>query len=360
MSKIIVLANSPGGLFLFRNELLSYLLKNNDIIIICPKGQREQDLCKLGCKIIHVSLNRRGINPRKDIRLFIDYCRIFRQEKPDYAITYTIKPNIYGGAVARLKHIPYAINVTGLGTAFEQKSIIRAIATIMSRFSMAKARIVFFENETDCERMINLKITKKEKTKVLHGAGVNLDRFILQPYPNGTPFRFLFIGRIMKEKGVCELIQAIKRLRTEGHECVLDMLGIYEESFESIIELYQHEGWLFYHGFQNDVRPFIRDAHCFVLPSWHEGMANTNLECAASGRPVITTNIPGCKEAVIDGISGFLCEPHNTDSIYTAMKKMLALGAAERKKMGLEGRKHMELHFDKKEVVDQTVSCLGL
>ena len=162
----------------------------------------------------------------------------------------------------------------------------------------------------------------------------------------------------MREKGVDELFAAMRRLHREGFPCSLDMLGGYEEDYSEVIQEYVQEGWLHYHGFQKDVRPFIRQAHCFVLPSWHEGMANTNLESASTGRPLITSNIHGCKEAVVDGVSGFLCEPRNADSLYEALVRFMALSWQERAAMGQAGRAHMEAVFDKKKVVAQTVAAL--
>ena len=162
----------------------------------------------------------------------------------------------------------------------------------------------------------------------------------------------------MKEKGINELFEAMKMLRKDDINCVLDVVGGYEEDYKEIIQKYENEGWLFYHGFQRDVRPFIAKCHCFVLPSWHEGMANTNLECAASGRPIITSNIHGCKEAAIDGQTGFLCEKQDVQSLYKAMKRMIQLNNEERNYMGMQGREYMEKVFDKTMVVRRTIDYL--
>ena len=159
-------------------------------------------------------------------------------------------------------------------------------------------------------------------------------------------------------EAVDELFEAMQHLVSDGINCELHLLGSYEENYKAKIEKYEAEGWLHYYGYQKDVRPFIEASHCFVLPSWHEGMANTNLECAASGRPVITSNIHGCLEAVEDGVSGYLCEKQNADDLYRVMKKFTKLSYDERKAMGLAGRKHMEEVFDKKKVVRQTITKL--
>ena len=167
------------------------------------------------------------------------------------------------------------------------------------------------------------------------------------------------MGRIMAEKGIDELFEAMQHLVSDGINCELHLLGSYEENYKAKIEKYEAEGWLHYYGYQKDVRPFIEESHCFVLPSWHEGMANTNLECAASGRPVITSNIYGCLEAVEDEVSGYLCEKQNADDLYRVMKQFTKLSYDERKAMGLAGRKRMEMLFDKRDVVKDTMNVLS-
>lgn len=361
MDKIVILANSSGGLAMFRGELIRELGKKYEVVAACPAGNRMDELEKLGCRLLPLEVDRRGMSPKRDLALFRSCYRILKREKPAFVITYTIKPNIYGGTAARLLRIPYAANVTGLGSAFERGGLMKSVITLMCRFGMKKARTVFFENETNRDIAVKERIVSKEKTAVLSGAGVNLERFSVLPYPgDAAPFRFLFMGRVMKEKGVEELFRAMRRLRDEGCDCILDLLGNCEENYTDVLKECEGEGWLSNHGFQSDVRPFIRSAHCFVLPSWHEGMANTNLECAASGRPIITSYIPGCREAVIDGVSGLLCEPRNADSLYAAMKEMLSLSPAQREAMGLAGRGHMESVFDKKAVVEMTIRSLGV
>lgn len=356
--KILILANNDVGLYQFRKELIEELLKENDVTISLPYGELIEPLKELGCKFIDTPVDRRGINPLKDLKLYRTYKRIIKCEKPDLVITYTIKPNVYGGYACRKHNIPYVVNITGLGTAFENGGLLKKVVTIMNRAACKKAEVVFFENEGNRRVFIENKIVKEEQTYRLNGAGVNLDKYRVLDYPDGEITDFLFMGRVMAEKGVNELFDAMKMLVADGEKVKLDVLGGYEENYKELIEKYQAEGWLLYHGYQKDVRPFIEKCHCFVLPSWHEGMANTNLESAASGRPVITTNIHGCKEAVINGFSGFLCERKNTKSLYMAMKKFCKLSFQERQEMGKNGRLHMEDVFDKRKVVEETMKVV--
>lgn len=356
--KIMILANNDVGLFQFRKELIEELLQQHEVVISLPDGDFIKPLVDIGCRFIDTPVDRRGINPVTDFKLFIEYRRLLKQERPDLVITYTIKPNVYGGFACRLARISYAVNITGLGTAFENGGMLKEIVTIMNKVACKKAKVVFFENEENRQIFIREKIVKESQTHRLNGAGVNLEKYQVTDYPEGEKIKYLFMGRVMAEKGVDELFEAMAKLIADGINGELDVLGGYEEDYKEKIDKYEAEGWLHYHGYQKDVRPFIEKCHCFVLPSWHEGMANTNLESAASGRPVITSNIPGCMEAVIDGKTGYLAERKNAGDLYKVMKKFAELPYEERKAMGLAGRKHMEKVFDKKKVVEETIRCL--
>ena len=356
---ILILANYDVGLFCFRKELIEELLKNNTVFISLPYGELVEPLKNMGCVFIDTPLERRGINPIKDFALLLRYCKILKKQKPDLVITYTIKPNVYGGFACRLLKIPYAANITGLGTAFQGKGILRKLVTLMYKVGLKKAKTVFFENSGNRQIFIDEKIVKEGKTCLLNGAGVNLEHFGVAEYPEDDGItRFLFVGRVMKEKGIDELFKAMKLLREDGVNCILDVVGGCEEDYTEKLKGYESEGWLNYHGYQKDVRPFIKNANCFVLPSWHEGMANTNLECAAMARPVITSNIHGCLEAVEDGVTGFLCEKQNAEMLYNTMNRFCNLTYAEKKNMGLSARRRMEEIFDKKKVVKDTIANL--
>ena len=359
MKKILILCNDSNGLYLFRKELLLTFVKNCKVYVVAPDELDKEKIMSLGCRYEKVQLSRRSTNPLSDLNLLKSYVRIIKRICPDIVITYTIKPNVYGGLTCRLLHIPYAVNITGLGTAFQKKGALRTLVTMLYKVGLKRAKVVFFENCENQQIFIDNKIVPEKKTYLLNGAGVNLEHFKYQDYPmDSDEVRFLFVGRVMREKGINELFKAMRMLRKVGVNCSLDVVGRYEENYERAIKTFAEEGWLRYHGFQEDVLPFIGKCHCFILPSWHEGMANTNLECAASGRPVITSNIHGCLEAVVDGKSGFLCEKQNVRSLYTVMKRFTELSPAQRRDMGIEGRRHMEEVFDKEKVVEETVKKL--
>ena len=353
--KILILANNDLGLYRFRKELIITLLQDNEVYISLPYGEMVEPLVEQGCVFIDTPIDRRGLNPLTDFRLFLAYRKLVKDIKPDLVITYTIKPNIYGGLAAGWKGISYVVNVTGLGTAFEHDGLLQRVVTIMYRAALKKARVIFTENISIRDVLVQKKIASVKQLHVLSGAGVNLEDFALKKYPENEVFTFLFIGRVMKEKGIGELLEAVRSIREEGFNCVLHIVGFSEEDFQQELEKASREGWLIDFGLLKDVRPFIEAADCFVLPSWHEGMANTNLESASSGRPVITSDIPGCREAVLDGETGFLCESRNVSSLKEAMRRMMELPRGERARMGIAGRKYMKERFDKRDVVQDTI-----
>lgn len=355
---LLILTNNSDGLYGFRHELIEELTKNYSVVAATPNDGYFDELEKLGCRTIEIPVDRRGLNPVADIKLVFKYLRIIRKLKPDRVITYTIKPNIYGGLACRINQISYAANITGLGTAFQKKGALRKLIIRMYKVALRKASVVFFENCGNKETLIREKIVTEKQCCVLNGAGVNTEHYYCANVPADGKTEFLFIGRIMREKGVNELFRAMQELKEEGIDCKLRILGDYEEDYSELIERFSKEGWLEYDGYQLDVRPFIERSHCFVLPSWHEGMANTLLECGAMGRPLITSNIHGCMEAVVEGKNGYLHEAKNADSLYEAMKKFALLPYDKKVEMGRASREYICAHFDKKQVVEATVQRL--
>lgn len=358
--RILVLANNSGGLYRFRKELLGEIINQGyEVIASTPFDENVDDLKKLGVSLIETKMDRRGMNPIKDFNLLLDYFKLVKIFKPQLIITYTIKPNLYGCTIARLTKVPYAINITGLGTAFQNNGMLNKLVTIWYSFVCKRVKIIFFENEENKNVFVENNIVIENKCCVLNGAGVNILDFSYEEYPKDESIiHFLFIGRIMKEKGVEELFCAVEKLYEESNHIVLDVLGNYEDNYREVIDSLTKRGIVNYYGYQSDVRPFIKQCHCFVLPSYHEGMANTNLESAAMGRPVITSDIPGCREAIVDNTSGYLCKKKDTNDLYKVMKRFIKLTHDEKRKMGILGRKRMESIFDKKKVIEKTMKEL--
>lgn len=360
MKRVLILANFDVGLYKFRKELIGELLARGcEVFLSLPDGEFIQPLVAMGCKFLNTPVDRRGINPGTDLKLFRRYQKLLRQVRPDLVITYTIKPNIYGGIACRLAKVPYAVNITGLGTAFQTEGLFKRLIVRLYKTACKRAKVVFFENEENQRVFVEHRIVPREQTCKLNGAGVNLEEYPLCEYPpEDGELRFLFVGRVMKEKGVDELFEAARRIRREHPSVSFDVVGPFEDDYKEKIDRLVSEGVIRYHGFQSDVRPFYQRCHCFVLPSYHEGMANTLLEAGATGRPLITSDIPGCMEAVAEGETGFLCGAQDVRGLEESLCAFLSLSLARRAAMGSAARAKIEREFDKNRIVEQTLASL--
>lgn len=358
--KILILANHYNTLRIFRRELLKTLAEmGHELVVSIPPcdDENRNTIVSYGCRVIFTEqMARRGMNPLQDLSLMREYRNLLRDEKPDKVITYTIKPNIYGAYACKKMKIPCYANVTGLGSTFQNHDIMRNMVSFMYKHSMDSCEKIFFENEGNRQTLVEDGIVRTEQTVVMPGAGVNLEEFPETPYPKEqTPLKFLFVGRIMQEKGVDEYFEAIRRIKPEYPGTEFHFIGWYEDHYETQVKEMEREGMIQFHGFQLDVKPFIEKAHCIVLPSWHEGMSNTLLEASSMCRPIITNRIHGCMETVDEGKSGYLCERKSVDSLYAAVKEFVNLPYENKIKMGLAGRQFMVDHFDKEFVVKRTL-----
>jgi galacturonosyltransferase len=360
MPKYLILTNHSYMLWHFRRELIEALLQKGEVVISTPFVGHEQDFIDLGCRCIATELDRRGVNPVSELKLLRFYKQLIKKEKPDLVLTYSIKPNIYGGLACQHVGIPYCANVQGLGTAF-QTDPMASIASLLYRRALRKAKTVFFENNANADEFLNRGILPKEMITLLPGAGINLQEYQQKPWPSEeNGIHFLYLGRIMREKGIDELLEAAERLKTEHPDKVFFVIvGFFdEEEYKTKMEDLAARGILSFHGFQQDPKPFYTSCHCAVLPSWHEGMSNVLLEAAAIGRPLITSDIPGCREAVDNGKTGFLVPKQNADILYQAMKRFCELSGEQRQQMGNESRKLVEQHFNRNTVVSRVLETL--
>lgn len=356
--KILIITNHSYMLYRFRRALIARLLEmGNSVTLSMPFVGHEGDLSAMGARCIETDVDRRGINPVTDLKLLLNYRKLLRQEQPDLVLTYSIKPNIYGGLCCRLARIPYCANVQGLGTAFQRRGL-AGFVTGLYRTALKKAGTVFFENQGNAREFLDRKILSEDKITVLPGAGVDLGEYPCTPCPNREVTRFLYLGRIMQEKGIDELFAAITRLRQQRSDVILDLVGFFDDDYEARVRGLEEAGVAAFHGFQTDPRPFYADADCVVLPSYHEGMSNVLLEAAAMGRPVITSDICGCREAVEDGVSGLLCRAKDADSLYEKMARFADLPHQSRQAMGTAARAKMEQEFDKHKVVQMTLDAI--
>lgn len=356
--KILIITNHSYMLYRFRRELIAELQKDHEVVLSMPFVGHEDNFKVMGLKCINTEIDRRGINPKADWKLVKAYRNMLTTEQPDLVITYSIKPNIYAGMLCSMMKIPYCTNVQGLGTAFQREGLAEFV-TALYRTALKKSRIVFFENIGNAQEFINRKILSPKKITVLPGAGINLERYPLMPYPENDRIHFLYLGRFMKEKGIDELFSAMRRLHAElGDRVILDLVGFFDDNYEPQIKAMVDDGIAVFHGFQTEPTPYYAAADCVVMPSYHEGLSNVLLEAAAIGRPVITSDIHGCKETVDKGVSGLLCRVKDADDLYEKMREMANLSRQERHEMGLAARQKVEREFEKYMVVQKTIDAI--
>lgn len=355
--KILILANKDSGLLSFREEVVSaFVSAGNDVVVSIPKGDRISEIESLGCRVVITNFERKGTNPINDLKLLNRYLSILSKERPDVVLTYTIKPNIYGGIACRIKKIPYIVNITGLGTSVENPGILQKLTTTLYKIAMKRAKCIFFQNEGNRLFFEKRHINKKAH-HLIPGSGVNLSKFTPMIYPKHNKIVFLFISRIMKEKGIEEYLAAAKFFTAKRKDVEFHILGSCEEKYFDELTLLDRKGVVKYYGGQKDVRPYIAEADCLVHPTFYpEGMSNVVLEASASARPVITTRRHGCMEAVEDGVTGYLFPERDTAALIATIERFLALPAEARAEMGKKARQKMEREFDRQIVIDAYLS----
>lgn len=261
---------------------------------------------------------------------------------------------------ARLHHVPYLPNITGLGTAFDHDTMMRTVLVRLYRCIAGHEQCVFFQNVGNRQKMEKLGIHWKNII-MIPGSGVNLQERALQEYPQDDgEIRFLFVARVMRDKGIHELIDAFQQIRSKYPECHLDIVGPCEEGYETRVREWDKLEGVTYHGEQTDMQPFYGHCHALVHPSYHEGLSNVCLEAASTGRPVLTTDVPGCRETVQDGVSGYLYRSKDVSTLVKAMERFIELPYAEKAKMGQMGRRYVEQHFDRQIVIDAYLHQLDI
>ena len=351
---VLFLTNSFDGLYSFRKELIKKILsETHKVNIVAPQSEHSEDFSNMGCEVRSIQFERHGKNPFKELKLIRIYKKLIKEIKPDIVLTYTIKPNIYGGMACATLKVPYIANITGLGMSFENKGLLKKFVIQLYKYGLRRAQKVFFQNSKNQQVMLKFGIIKCDY-ELIPGSGVNLQEYNFLPYPEEQDkIRFLFIGRVMKNKGVGEFLECAEYIRGKYPNTEFDMIGGYDgDAYLKQIESLQERGIVNFFGKQKDVKSFISSHHATILPSYHEGMSNALLESAACGRPVIATNVAGCKETFDDGISGFSCEARSTQSLIEAVERFLALPYEQKVAMGLAGRKKMETEFDRRIVTD--------
>lgn len=314
-------------------------------------NEKVQYFENIGCHIIKTDFDRRGMNPIADIKLLMVYRGIIKKIKPVAVLSYTIKPNIYGGIACRLTGTSQLANVTGLGDALENGGWLQKITITLYRIGIGKAKCVFFQNKKNrffCEQHGII----KSKSVLLPGSGVNLSYHNYQDYPPEGMLKFLFIGRLIKDKGIEELFQMSSEIKKKYPETEFQIIGPVDGDYQEQLNELVKRDIVNYLGTTSDVRPYLAKVHCTIMPSYHEGMSNVNLESAANGRPIITTDVSGCRETVDDNKSGYLVKLGDPADLTNAVERFIALPYSQKKQMGINARKKVEREFDRQIVVD--------
>lgn len=369
--KILIISNSSKGVFNFKKELIqellhpnSYLnnnqLSNNEVVMCVPHSEIDAKFEELGCNVINVDMERRGTNPLKDFVLLKNYHSIIKKFKPDVVMTFTIKPNIYAGIAAQLARTEYVSNVTGLGSSIRSDSKLKGLISKLYKIGVKGAKYINFENQSDLD-FFNEYIYSNNKSNLMAGSGVNLDRFKFQEYPSFEKnIKFLTIGRIMRDKGSFELLEAANIISKIYTNVEFNLVGDYEEDYlKDIIEDYADKGIIKYLGVRNDVPDLIKDCHCVVHPSYHEGLSNVLLEAAASGRPVIASDVPGCRETFLKDQTGISIIPKNVESLVNAICEFIEKDYESKRLMGINARKYIEYRFNRKNVVSKHIEQIN-
>lgn len=351
MAKIMIIGNSIDGFYSFRRELAAELkARGYEVILAFPEGGRTEFFALQGFRMVNVEMERHGVNPLHELGLLRSFWHLIRREKPDVVLTYTIKPNIYGGLVCRLARVPQLANITGLGTALAGQGVKQKLLMTLYRIGIGKAACVFFQNETNLKRVSEGCSLKN--ARLLPGSGVNLEQHCFEKYLAETDeLVFLTIGRIMRDKGTDELLQAAREIKKEYPRVRFCLIGSYDGDYREKVEAAAEDGIVEFLGMQSDVHSFIKNSHATVHASHHEGMSNVLLESASAGRPVIATDVPGCRETYDAGISGLACRAKDADDLARAIRAFIALPHEAKAAMGRAGREKMEREFDRNMVI---------
>ena len=359
--RILILSNSDEGIYRFRKELLTTLIHDNNEVFVCVfNGKYVEKIKDIGCEYIPIDFNRKGTNPIKDLQLLNKYTKIIDTIKPDAVLTYTIKPNVYGGLACQVKKVPYFSTITGLGSAIENGGILQKISLFLYKIGSRRVNKMFFQNETNRDFMIKQNIISKDSSILVPGSGVNLDEYKYQKYPDDKTIGFAYIGRIMKQKGFDQYVDTAKYITNKYPNTIFHVCGTYEDDYKQLVEDLNEKGIIKYHGNVEDmVNEIYKNIHCTIHPSYYaEGMSNVLLESCASGKAIITTNRPGCKEIVEDDYNGYIVLEKDSDDLINKVEKYLSLTSSQRKKMSKNARKYVETKFDRKIVIDKYIEAL--
>lgn len=364
--KIIISANTSWYLYNFRKGTIKTLLElGYDVIAISPKDQYSSYLEDMGAHHYDIKIDRGGTNPINDAGTFIAFFKLYMSLRPNVILNFTPKNNIYGGLAARLLSIATVNNIAGLGAVFINDNFLAKLTKFLYRISIKKSRVVFFQNNEDMSLFLNDGLVRPEQAIRIPGSGVDLSRFLVYPTPDTGVTRFILVARMLYDKGIQYYVDAARILKQKyGDSVQCHLLGPIDENTPSgiqasEIERWQSEGAVIYLGTTDSVEDVLNSMDCMVLPSYYrEGVPKSLLEGAAMGKPIITTDNVGCREVVDHGVNGYLCEPKSCDSLLEQMEKIINSSVEERRVMGNNSRRKVELEFDEKIVIEKYLDVI--
>lgn len=348
--KLAIITNSDIGLYNFRKEVVETFLKEPyEVHLLLPQGDYTDQFINLGCKYHPIDIDRRGMNPVKDLILMKQMYHIIKEIHPDVILTYTIKPNIYGGMICKKLHIPYITTITGLGSSLQNDNLSSKFISILYKLSVKQANWIFVQNKEIYNRLIQKKLIS-ERSSIIAGSGVSLTQFRFSNMVIDTSIHFLFLGRIMTEKGITEFLEMANEIVQTNENVYFDIVGMKDDDIS--LDKYLSER-IIYHGATDQPYHWYERVTCLINPSYHEGMSNVVLEACATGRPCLVSNIAGCKEIIEHGVQGFLFKPRSVESLKDVVYQFLKLSDEEKKQMGINARKKVEQVFDRNIVVQE-------
>ena len=367
--RVLITANTTWNLVNFRSGFIAALLERGfDVVAVAPIDEYGSRVKALGCGYLPLAMDNQGTHPLRDMGLLFKYVVVLVRLRPAVVLTYTVKPNIYASLAARFTGVTVINNVSGLGTAFLRGGWLGGVVCSLYRVALRRSHRVFFQNEEDRQVFIEKRLVAPARTGLLPGSGIDLVHFSPlavegSSLRNGAGLVFLMVARLLWDKGVLEFVEAARRVKALFPESRFQLLGFLDVKNQtavgrSDVEAWVKEGVVEYLGTTDDVRPFLADADCVVLPSYREGTPRSLLEAAAMGRPLLATDVPGCREVVIDGVNGLLCRLRDSVDLAEKMMQMITMPMSALLQMGQESRRLAEMRFDEQIVIRKYLEAI--